>query len=361
MLSTRPRLVFNENGVCSACQWGEEKRTIVDWPSRELKLQEFCDKYRSKDGNFDCIVPVSGGKDSSMVAHRLKHQYNMYPLCININHSPEVTTPLNERNLTSFITQGFDCMRIYPNPKVMRALNRKGLLEYGQPYFGWLTAMVLTPLKVASQMNIPFIMYGEEGEVEYGGSVALKNTPVYTIDDTIRYYLSSVNPEIYRKFFTDQELYWYLPPSEETVRKLKPAVAHWSYFHFWDSNENYRYARDYVGLQEQENNSSGTYNNFAQTDGILYPLHTYFMYLKFGFGRCTQDVCIDIRSGKLSREEGIELIRKYDEVYPAEFEDRYLEYYQLTRDEFHAAIDHFANRDLLQKVNGVWVKKFEIQ
>ena len=358
MLSTRPRLTFDEHGVCSACQWAEEKRTVVDWKAREAELRRYCDRYRSRDGNFDCIVPVSGGKDSSMVAHKLKHRYHMHPLCININHSPRVNTPLNEINLTNFIEQGFDCMRIYPNPKVLQILDRKGLVDYGQPYFGWMTAMVLAPLKIATQLNIPFIMYGEEGEVEYGGSVALKNTPVYTVDDTVRYYLSGIHPEIYREILTDKELYWHLPPSEEAVRRLAPAVAHWSYFENWNSNENFRYARDHVGLQVQETNSPGTYNAFAQTDGILYPLHTYFMFLKFGFGRCTQDVCIDIRSGELTREAGLPLVEQYDEVYPEQFEEQYLDYYQMSRDEFYAVIDRFANRELLHKVDGRWRKKF---
>ena len=104
---------------------------------------------------------------------------------------------------------------------------------------------------------------------------------------------------------------------------------------------------------------SGTYNKFAQTDSILYPLHAYFMYLKFGFGRCTQDVCIDIRTGDITKEEGLDKIKKYDEEYPEMYEERYLEYYQMTREEFHAVIDKWANKDLLEKKNGVWVKKYK--
>ncbi|MBR2526667.1 N-acetyl sugar amidotransferase [bacterium] len=359
MLSTRPRLTYNEDGVCSACQWSHEKKTTVDWAKRKEELKAFCDKYRSESG-FDVIVPVSGGKDSSMIAHKLKYVCGMNPLCMNINHYVDCNTEMNEINLKNFVKNGFELFRVYPNQKIERDLDRIGLVQYGQPYFGWMTSMVLAPLKLATKFNIPFIMYGEEGEVEYGGSTELKNKPIYTVDDTVRFYLSGVHPNTYLDKYTEKELYWWLPPSNEDIQKLQPAVAHWSYFENWNSNYNYEYAKKYVGLKEQVSNSVGTYNNFAQTDGILYPLHTYFMYLKFGFGRCSQDVCIDIRSGKITREEGIELINKYDETYPEQFEEQYLEYYQLTKQEFYDVIDKFANKDLLEKRNGRWVKKFKL-
>ena len=359
MLASRPRLTFDEKGVCAACRWAEEKKTTVDWKARKLELEQFCNKYRSSSG-FDVIVPVSGGKDSSTVAHKLKYEWNMNPLCINVNHYVDVNTEMNETNIKNFVKNGFEVLRLYPNQKIERDIDRIGLIEYGQPYFGWMTSMVLAPVKIALQFNIPFIMYGEEGEVEYGGSQKLKNTPVYTIEDTVKFYLSGVHPKTYLNKYSEKDLYWWLPPSEEQVKKLNPAVCHWSYFENWDSNYNYEYAKKYAGLQSQKNNSSGTYNNFAQTDGILYPLHTYFMYLKFGFGRCSQDVCIDIRSGKITREAGIELINKYDAVYPEQFEEQYLDYYKLSKEEFYAVIDKFANKDLLEKKNGRWVKKFKL-
>jgi len=360
MLSTRPRLTFNDNGVCSACQWAEEKKTIVDWEARREELHLLCSKHKSLSG-FDVIVPVSGGKDSSMVAHRLKHDLGMHPLCINISHSLKCFTPLNDINLNNFISNGFDCLRIYPNQKILQKLDRIGLEQYGQPYFGWMTAMVLAPIKIALLYNIPFVMYGEEGEVEYGGSTKLKNLVTYSVEDAIKYYLSGVTPETYLNYFTEKELFWWLPPKKEQLEQLKPDVAHWSYFENWDSNFNYEYARKHVGLQERDKTPSGTYVKFAQNDSILYPLHTYFMYLKFGFGRCSQDVCIDIRSGKLSREEGIKLINKYDEQYPDVYETQYLEYYDITRDEFHSIIDNYANKELLVKIDGRWRKKFTIK
>ncbi len=359
MLSTRPRMKFNSSGVCSACEWAEEKRTVVDWAARKKELDELCKKYRRIDGTFDCVVPVSGGKDSSMVAHKLKHEYNMHPLCVNVNHSPVVNTPLNDINLHNFINNGFDCIRLYPNPKIMQKLDKNGLVEFGQPYFGWMTAMVLAPIKVAIKFGIPFIVYGEEGEVEYGGSTELKNSALYTIDHIKRLYLSGINlNEISGGGVSADELWWWSAPTEEDIDKIQPAIAHWSYFENWSSENNYRYAKKHLGLKSADKASVGTYTNFSQTDSILYPLHTYFMYLKFGFGRCSQDVCIDIRTGNLSRERGIELVKKYDETYPKEYEAQYLDYYQMTKEEFERVIDKWANKELLEKRNGMWRKKF---
>lgn len=355
MLSTRPRLTFNENGVCSACQWAEEKRNL-DWEKRHQELLELCDKYRSKAGEFDVVVPVSGGKDSSMIAHKLKTIYGMHPLCVNINHNPQVTTPINEMNMNNFLDHGFDCIRIYPNPKIVQRLDKIGLVEYGQPYFGWMSAMVVAPIKVALKFGIQLIMYAEEGEVEYGGSEELKYSAVYTMDHVKRLYLSGINVDEMLGGITENT-YWWKAPTEEEIERLKPAIAHWSYFENWNSNYNYRYAKENVGLVETNETASGTYNNFAQTDSILYSLHTYFMYLKFGFGRCSQDVCIDIRSGEMDLKRGIELIKQYDEEYPALYEERYLDYYQMNREEFYNNIDRWANKELLEKRDGYWKKK----
>ena len=359
MLSTRPRLTFNENGVCSACQWAEEKKTL-DWGKRKTELERLCDKYRKNDGAPDVIVPVSGGKDSSMVAHRLKNEWGMHPLCINVSHSPEMNTEMNEANINSFVKQGFSTLRLYPNPVIERKLDKAGLVEWGQPYLGWMSAMLIAPLKIAARFGIPLIMYGEEGEVEYGGSTELKNQALYTMDHIKRLYLSGIDMDSLAPEAAGYDRYWWIPPTEGEIDQLKPAIAHWSYFYNWNSNENYRYARDHVGLNERRTNSIATYNAFAQTDSKSYPLHAYFMYLKFGFGRCTQDVCIDIRSGEMTREKGIELIRELDEQYPEVYEEDYLKYYDMSREDFLSVIDRFANKELLEKENGYWKKRFDI-
>ena len=138
-------------------------------------------------------------------------------------------------------------------------------------------------------------------------------------------------------------------------------AAHWSYFENWDPYEHYLVAKEKCGLQEQVERSQGTYNNFAQTDTSLYNLHVYLMYLKFGFGRCTQDVGIDIRRGAMSRTQGLALVRKLDREDPKNFISQYLEYFGMSRHEFDAILDKHVNKSLFRKERAEWVPMFEPQ
>ena len=359
MPSTRPRITFNERGLCNACQWAEEKRTSVDWPKRRKELDFYCDKYRSKDGNFDCIVPVSGGKDSSYVAYMMKHEMGMHPLCINI--APPLEFEVGKENLDNFIQAGYDVMRIFPNPLITRRVSKRSLVDYGQPLMSWIINVQVAIFKVAIKFNIPFVMFGEDGEVEYGGSSKLKDSAVYDIEDSVKLYLSGIKPDQYKDEFDEKELYWWLYPTEEEFRKAGLAIAHWSYFENWDPYQHYLVSKEKVGLKEKPIASVSTYNNFAQTDTCLYDLHTYLMYLKFGFGRCTQDVGIDIRRGAMSRKQGIQLVKMFDGAYPDLYVDHYLDYFEMTRQEFEAVLDKHTNTAIFDKIDGKWKLKHEIR
>jgi N-acetyl sugar amidotransferase len=358
MPSTRPRVTFDARGWCNACVWAEEKRRTIDWSARRAQLAGFCDRYRSQSGNFDCIVPVSGGKDSSYVAYMMKHELGMHPLCVNI--IPPLEFEVGRKNVENFINSGYDCVRIAPNPLITRHISRRTLIDHGQPLMSWIINVQVAVFKMAINFGISLVMFGEEGETEYGGSSKLKHSPVYDIEDSIRLYLSGVDPRQFRGDFSDAELYWWLYPSEDAFRRSNLAVAHWSYFEDWDPYQHYLVAKEKCGLQEKEQASIGTYNNFAQTDTCLYDLHTYLMYLKFGFGRCTQDVGIDIRRGAMSRAQAIPLVRNFDGHYPEEHIAEYADFFGMSRQELDAVFDKWANKDLFRKSGGRWVRDFEI-
>jgi N-acetyl sugar amidotransferase len=358
MPSTRPRVTFDERGWCNACAWTEEKKARIDWSVRKAQLADFCQRYRSTTGNFDCIVPVSGGKDSSYVAYQMKHELGMNPLCVNI--IPPLEFDVGRQNLERFVKSGYDCIRIEPNPLITKSISRASLIDYGQPLMSWIINVQVAVFKVAIRFGVPLVMFGEDGETEYGGSSKLKNSPVYEIEDSIKLYLSGVDPSRFLKQFSERELYWWLYPNESDFRAAGLSIAHWSYFENWDPYEHYLVAKEKCGLQEREAASVGTYNNFAQTDTCLYDLHTYLMYLKFGFGRCTQDVGIDIRRGAMSRAQGIHLVRNFDGHYPEEFFDAYLDFFDMTHDELEGVFDKWANKDLFEKRDGRWLPTFQI-
>jgi N-acetyl sugar amidotransferase len=357
--STRPRITFDDLGRCNACQWVEEKKGL-SWSSRELELENLLKKFRSKNGTNDCIVPVSGGKDGSYVAYQLKHKYGMNPLTVTV--TPALSLELGNENLERFIATGFDHLKFTLNPNSLQEVNRAGFVEWGFPYYGWLMGIMTVPVRIAAQLGIDLIFYGEDGEVEYGGSDETKNTPHYDINYMRRvYFESGQDPVLSSTSLKENDLNWFKFPElyKENFGKLQ--ILHWSYFENWDPYRNYLVAKEKCGLQEAEDSNAGTFTNFAQNDQGLYALHTYLMYLKFGFGRATQDAGIEIRRGAMDRAQAVQLVKLYDGQYPEEWESTYLDYYKLSIDEFHSILERHTNNVLFDFKNGRVTPKFEIK
>jgi N-acetyl sugar amidotransferase len=357
-MSTRPRITFDARGWCNACLWTEKKKTL-DWDKRKVELVNLLEKHRRNDGEFDCLVPCSGGKDGSYVAYNLKHKYGMNPLCVTI--TPALSLPLGDQNLRAFVESGYNHISINPDHDAMRVLNKTGFNEMGFPYYGWLTSIVTAIIKVAIAYNINLIFYGEDGEVEYGGSTETSKNPIYDVDYQKKVYLEGGYEKVLAASgLTASELNFFRYPSDDELNKHALQLTHWSYFENWDPYRNYLVAKEHCGLKEAEDSNAGTFTNFSQNDQGLYALHTYLMYLKFGFGRANQDACIEVRRGAMDREQAVNLVRLYDGHYPEEFIQQYLAYYQMTQTEFDAVLDRYANQDLFEKINGRWKPKFVV-
>lgn len=354
--SNRPRIEFDSQGRCNACVWAEEKRTTVDWKKRQQELIELLNKYRDPN-KYDCLIPVSGGKDSSYVSYKLKYEYGMNPLCVTIN--PPLPFPEGEANLKNFVKKGFDLIAITPNPVIMQKLCRIGLFEAGQSLLGWQIALQTAIARVAVAYKIPIIFYGEDGEVEYGGTTKTKNQMCYDIQYAKDIYLSGNIRFLEQLDCPKNELIQWSYPNDDELKALDLKATHWSYFENWDSARNAELAIREFGLISRKVKKA-SYVDFAQNDTPLYDLHAYLMFLKYGFGRATQDAGIDIRRGAMTREEGFKMVALYDEMYPEQYIQTYLDYYQITKEELDAIFDRWANKELLHKVNGIWVKKEEI-
>lgn len=357
-MSTRPRISFDARGWCNACQWMEEKKKL-NWEKRQEELTLILDRHRSKTGGFDCMVPVSGGKDGSYVAYNLKHKWGMNPLAVTV--TPALALELGNRNLRNFIQSGYNHIQINPDAEVMQTLNKVGFIEKGFPYYGWLIAIQAAVVRLAVNLNIPLIFYGEDGEVEYGGSTESKNNPLYTIDYMKRIYLEGGFEKVLdTSGYSEQQTYFFRFPSEAELKNRQLSITHWSYFENWDPYRNYLIAKEFCGLEEAQISNSGTFTNFAQNDQALYALHAYLMYLKFGFGRATQDAGIEIRREAMTRDQAVNLVRLYDGQYPEEYLETYLEYYHMKEEEFNAVLDRWVNKELFRKENGRWQPQFSI-
>lgn len=358
-MSTRPRITFNDSGECSACQWTKFKKQI-DWEKRQHQLLVTLDSVRANQP-YNCLVAVSGGKDGSYVSYNLKHKYGMNPLTVTVK--PGLDTDLGNKNLSNFINSGYSNLLISPDPLAMRVLNRVGLMETGFSYYGWLIAIHSVVLKIALKFDIPLIFYSEDGECEYGGDMKHANNGMYGVDYMIKNYMEAGYSKVLNKSgLSDSQLFWFRMPEQSDLDKKTIKVTHFGFYENWDPYRNYQLAKKHCGLQETEAQNIGTYTNFAQTDQDLYPLHVYLMYLKFGFGRTTQDAGIDVRRGAMSREQAVQLVSMYDDFYPEKYFDKWFKYYDIDMKYLQLVFDKWANKDLFKKnKDGKWTPTFVIK
>lgn len=336
-----------------------EVKKNLDWSARTEELNRLLKKHRRSDGRFDCLVPVSGGKDGSYVAYNLKHKYGMNPLAVTV--TPALPLELGDRNLRAFVHSGYNHISVNPSHEAMRVLNKVGFVEMGFPYYGWLIAIHTAVARVALGFGIGLIFYGEDGEVEYGGSTETAKNPIYDVHYQKKIYLEGGYEKVLdRSGLSEGDLQFFRFPASDDLNVHPIDLTHWSYYENWDPYRNYLVAKEHCGLQEAEDSNAGTFTNFSQNDQALYALHTYLMYLKFGFGRANQDACIEVRRGAMDRAQAVNLVRLYDGHYPEEFIEQYLAYYRMNKAEFDAVLDRYANRSLFDKIDGRWKPNFQI-
>lgn len=310
----RPRITFDPAGVCSACRFAEYKAT-VDWAQRERELAALCDAHRKNDGSFDVIVPCSGGKDGGYVAHQLKTVYGMTPLCVT--WAPLLPTEIGQQNLAAFVASGFDVIQGRPNGVTTRKLTRLAFEHMGDPFLPFIYGQTNFPLQMAVRYQIPLIMYGENGEVEYGGDMKNAYKPTREIEDHDKHYFSGKPPEFWTQHGIDvRDLKPFMAPHFGSIVANETQIHFFSYYKPWDPQENFYYCSEHVGFSPNPERTEGTYSKYASLDDRLDGLHYYMGFIKFGIGRATSDSAHEIRDGKITREEGVALVHKFDGEFP---------------------------------------------
>jgi N-acetyl sugar amidotransferase len=353
MPDTRPRIVFDPEGICNACRNAEEKDRI-DWAARRAEFEELVAPYRSTDGSWDCVVPWSGGKDSSSIAYRLKFEHGMNPLLITF--APLVPNEIGERNREALIRQGFDHIYFRPNQRVHRHLSRRFFIERGNPKVAWDAGVNVIPVTIAAKLGISLVFYAEHGESEYGGRVLreesrrvrdLTEVIEHQIGDDPRNWLDDVVGE------TDLNPYVYPDPGELQTAGMK--AMYFSYFFRWSMLENYRYIRDkYEFATHPAGRTTGTFTDFDSLDDKSDDLYYYMQYVKFGFGRAIRDACRMIQNGQMTRVEALERARAYDGEFPGEHLAAMLEYLDMSEGELRETIDLHRNPELWQRDGSEW-------
>lgn len=365
----RPRIIFDEDGVCGACNFAEIKVKGTDWNEREKQLQELCDKYRRNDGRYDVIIPSSGGKDSSRVSYELKYKYGMHPL--TITWAPFEYTPEGYTNFRNFIkVGGFNNLMAWPNGKVHRKLARIAFEALGDAWQPFAYGQMSYAFHIAKAFDIKLVFFGENGEAEYSGDPRVYNMrgmpfeiwaeqyfKGILVDDLIHYGLEETD-YFTEKDYDESDLTFYRPPEPNEMKK-KGVEFHWfSYYKKWVPQENYYLASEHTGFQANPNGrSEGTYSKYASLDDRLDGFHYYLAFIKFGIGRCTSDAAHEIRDDHINREEGAALVKRFDGEFPKRYFNEFLEYLDITGEYFWHVVDRFRQPHIWKKEDGLWKLK----
>lgn len=367
----RPRIVFDEEGICGACRFAERKHHTIPWDQRREELVRLCDRYRREDGRYDVVVPCSGGKDASMVAHRLKAEYGMHPL--TVTWAPFVYTDIGWRNYQAFVKSGFTNLLCWPNGDLHRKLARIAFEAVGDAWQPFAFGQMAYAFHVAVQHDIPLIFFGENGEAEYGGALKNADRPNMPLEDWAEQYYKGVAVQtmidwgearglIDPNAFRASDLRFYSPPDPALLRE-KDVQMHWfSYYQKWVPQENYYYAAEHTGFQANDlGRSEGTYSKYASLDDRLDGFHFYLAYLKFGIGRATSDAAHEVRDGHLTREEAVALVHRYDGEFPARYFQEFLDYLDIDEETFHRVVDSYRPAHLWEKRGDEWVLKHRVE
>lgn len=360
MPNTRPRVVFDAEGVCNACRNAEEKKKI-NWKERREEFEELLSRYRSKNGSWDCVVPWSGGKDSSAVAHKLKFEFGMNPLLVTF--SPMLPNEVGEYNREALIRQGFDHVFFRPDQKVHRRLARRFFIERGNPKVAWDAGINAIPVKMAVKIGIPLVFYAEHGESEYGGKVLSEDSKKRrNFTEVVEHQIGDDPRNWVDEQITENDLNAYIYPDLDEIQRGGVTAYYFSYFNRWSMFENYQYIKSKYHFKTcPKGRTDGTFTNFDSLDDKFDNVYYYMQFVKFGFGRCVRDACRLIQNDQMTREEGLHLAQKYDDEFPHEFFQDVLEYLNLTEQEFHELVDKHRNEEIWKKENHVWGLKYPLE
>ena len=367
----RPRIVFNEEGICSGCLNTDYKNNSVDWEQREKELVELLDKHRRNDGYWDVIVPSSGGKDSGYVAHQLRYKYNMNPL--TVTWSPLQYTEIGWKNLQANIASGFSNLLCTPNGILHRKLARLSLEELGDAFHVFVLGQNSYPFHMATKLGVKLVFYGENGEAEYAGDPDYADKPCKPRKEWLNQHFKGVTfrelldyglknkDYLSEEDFADSDLMFYEPPSAEELEDAEIEGIHFfSYYKKWNPQENYYYVAEHCGFKPNPVRTEGTYSKYASIDDMMDGFHYYLRFIKFGLGRCMEDAAHEIRDGHITREEGIALMKQYEGEFPQKYFKEFLEYLDITEEQFYDIVDSWRADHLWEKKDKEWIFKHPI-
>ncbi|NOQ81334.1 MAG: N-acetyl sugar amidotransferase [Methylophaga sp.] len=349
MPHTKPHLQFNDDGVCDACRIYDEREDI-DWDVRKGELVTILEEYRNKDGsNWDCVVPVSGGKDSTYQVIRML-QLGMNPLCVTSTTCD--LSDIGRKNIENIKRLGVDYIEVSPNPVVRKKLNRIGLTQIGDISWPEHISINTIPIRVAVQYGIKLIVWGENSQNEYGGPATATESKVLTWDWLLQFagFVGlRVSDVIGMEGIQKRDMVPYTYPSNEELARVGVTGIFLGYYLPWDGYSNALLAQAY-GFATLNHTVEGSIVNYENLDNHQTGIHDYFKFLKFGFGRSTDISCLHSRRGRITRDDALDLVKMHDGKFPwtclGKPIEEILEPLDITVDEFIKICDRFTNKKI---------------
>ena len=358
--NTKPDLHFNEDGECNACT-NYKNRNQINWNERLNQLKDILKKYKStKSAYWDCIIPVSGGKDSTYQVIKML-ELGMNPLCVTATTCD--LSEIGRSNIDNIKSLGVDCIEVSPNQVVRKKLNRIGLTHVGDISWPEHVGIFTIPIKIAVQFNVPLIIWGENPQNEYGGPAAATKTNVLDrrwleeFGGLLGLRVSDL-PAI--EEITTNDLLFYQYPEQIDLDRIGVTGLFLGYFIPWDGNSNAVIAQEH-GFKTIDTIVEGSVVNYENLDNYQTGIHDYFKYLKFGFGRATDLLSMSIRRGKITREDALQLAKTHDGIFPSTYLGKslsdILEPLDINISEFEEICDCFTNKKLFKKNDDGSLKK----
>lgn len=350
--NTKPGVVFDAEGVCSACRSVERKKTI-DWTEREEKFKRLCDSVRGSNGNgYECIVPVSGGKDSMYQTWMLSRVHNLRTLCVVV--VPHLQTREGIENLNALVENiGVDLIKISVKPSTLKTIRRKCFFQIGNPNWAEHRVVFAAVARAALFYRVPLVVWGEDIAEEFGGTVKQSEGEADDLIDNDLFREASLN-DFLGEDLTESELFFYNHPHKEEVRKRHIKSVYLGYYYWWDGYKHLQKAREFGFQSRREGPLSGNVLDYDNIDEKLCEIHIWFKFLKFGFWRPTDQCCYHIWNGRMSRQEAVEFVNAKQYEFPVEYFKDFLEYQDMKETEFWETVEKFRNREIWHTAGGEW-------
>jgi len=348
---TKPDLVMDDEGICNGCR-NYEYRVHVDWEERAKELEVVLDQYRSKNSsNYDCIIPVSGGKDSTYQTVMMLER-GMNPLCVTA--STDKLSEIGRRNIENIKSLGVDYIEISTNPVIRRRINRLALRQIGDIAWPEHVTIYTVPIRVAVQLNIPLVIWGGNPQNELGGPQKAADS-----NKMQRGWLEEfggmlglrVRDLIGMDGIEEKHLIQYTYPTDEEMKKVGVTGLFLGYYLPWDSHSNTLLAQAY-GFETYPKLVEGSIVSYENLDNLQMRIHDYFKVLKYGYDRCTDWASLHIRRNRLTRAQAVALVKRYGGKFPWEYLgtplEEILEDIEMSLDEFIKICDRFTNTKLFK-------------